>query len=136
MCAKYQNNTRKLTTNITSFKLPYQNVVKQVAPKDFPHESAAKKVQGRIVNGIPASPNQFPYQVSIRSVSGKTAAVCGGSILSESFILTACHCTKTYDEFKIGFGSPFLRSPLFEITAYTKIEHPGFNPTLLNNVSR
>lgn len=97
--------------------------------------SLVNKVQGKIVNGNNAVPNQFPYQVSLRSISGSTASICGGSILSANFILTAAHCTKSYSKFEIGFGSVWLNTPMYRMTSYSKTEHPDFNPVLLSNVS-
>jgi len=48
--------------------------------------------KSQIVGGQPAKPGQFPWQISIRnSNDGHT---CGGSILSERFVLTANHCPK------------------------------------------
>lgn len=45
--------------------------------------------QGRIVGGTAAREGQFPYQVSLRWGG---AHVCGGSIVSASYIVTAAHC--------------------------------------------
>lgn len=111
---------------------PYQSVVKQISPKDFPESS--RKVQARIVNGDQAVSNQFPYQVAIRSISDRTVSICGGSILSNEYILTAAHCTKGYKSFEIGFGSNVLQSPLFRVVSQSKIEHPGFDSRTLTHV--
>ncbi|XP_054728559.1 serine protease SP24D-like [Anastrepha obliqua] len=43
----------------------------------------------RIVGGRTAASGQFPYQVSVR-VGGKHT--CGGTIISEDFVVTAAHC--------------------------------------------
>lgn len=43
----------------------------------------------RILGGIEASAGQYPWSVSVR-VNG--AHACGGSIISNTFILTAGHC--------------------------------------------
>lgn len=48
----------------------------------------------RIVNGSDAATGSIPYQVLVRSVSDGLASVCGGSIISDRFILTAAHCYK------------------------------------------
>lgn len=108
----------------------YQNVVKQISPKNFP------KLQGRIVNGNEAESKQFPYQVSLRSVSSKGASICGGSIISSSFVLTAAHCTKGYSKFEVGVGSNNLNKPKYKIISIIKTEHPQFDPVTLANVRK
>lgn len=51
---------------------------------------------GRIVGGVPMSIEQVPYQVSLQMVEpdGETWHFCGGSIISEKYILTASHCVE------------------------------------------
>lgn len=47
----------------------------------------------RIVGGEEADVGQFPHQISMRlNFSGTFRHFCGGSIISERFILTAGHC--------------------------------------------
>jgi secreted trypsin-like serine protease len=46
--------------------------------------------QRMIVGGIEAQPNEFPWQVSIRTKSNQH--YCGGIIINEMWILTASHC--------------------------------------------
>uniref|UniRef100_A0A1I8NEJ2 Uncharacterized protein n=1 Tax=Musca domestica TaxID=7370 RepID=A0A1I8NEJ2_MUSDO len=55
-------------------------------------------LQPRILGGNRASEGQFPHQVLVRSTSG---TVCGGSIISEYYILTAAHC--------VTYGSPPIK---------------------------
>jgi len=50
----------------------------------------APKVQApKIVNGYPAVEGQFPHQAAI-IIDGSN--FCGGSLLSEIWVLTAAHC--------------------------------------------
>ncbi|XP_035913539.1 brachyurin-like [Anopheles stephensi] len=46
----------------------------------------------RIVNGQEATPGQFPYQIALLSEFVITSGLCGGSVLTNNFILTAAHC--------------------------------------------
>uniref|UniRef100_A0A8W7PWC6 Peptidase S1 domain-containing protein n=1 Tax=Anopheles coluzzii TaxID=1518534 RepID=A0A8W7PWC6_ANOCL len=46
----------------------------------------------RITNGQEATPGQFPYQIILLSDFPTGTALCGGSVLTRNFILTAAHC--------------------------------------------
>ena len=48
---------------------------------------------GRIVGGVDALDGQFPHQISLRQGGSH---ICGGSIISRKFVLTAAHCV-TYE---------------------------------------
>ncbi|XP_050332589.1 serine protease SP24D-like [Bactrocera neohumeralis] len=45
---------------------------------------------GRIVGGADADIGQFPHQVSLQREDG--SHTCGGSIISENYVITAAHC--------------------------------------------
>ncbi|XP_055531348.1 brachyurin-like [Wyeomyia smithii] len=46
----------------------------------------------RIINGMAASIGQFPFQVSLYVNMGSNLALCGGSVLTQNYVLTAAHC--------------------------------------------
>ncbi|XP_065075993.1 brachyurin-like [Ochlerotatus camptorhynchus] len=46
----------------------------------------------RITNGNEARPGQFPYQVALVINLDQGSALCGASIISNDYILTAAHC--------------------------------------------
>lgn len=87
----------------------------------------------RIANGSPASNNQFPHQVSILSPSGSGSTVCGGSLISRDWVLTACHCTINRQQFNIRLGSLNLNSGGTSQTSFSVVNHPQYNPSNLNN---
>jgi len=65
------------------------------------HEIADKK----IVSGVEASQGQFPYMVGITTGAG--LSFCGGSVLSEEWVLTSASCVYGRNLFKLRFGSAF-----------------------------
>jgi secreted trypsin-like serine protease len=51
-------------------------------------------INARIVNGENSIPNSWPMMVSLRNNRMLSKHVCGGTILSESYVLTAAHCVQ------------------------------------------
>jgi secreted trypsin-like serine protease len=49
-------------------------------------------VGGRIVGGSEAVDGEIPWQVSVQTKSG--FHMCGGSIVSADWIVTAAHCSE------------------------------------------
>lgn len=51
---------------------------------------------GLIVGGVNADPNQFPHMCAIGypDLNDELSFKCGGSLISELFVLTAAHCEK------------------------------------------
>lgn len=59
--------------------------------------SADVNFQGRIINGEQAVPYSWSMLVSIRH-DNISEHVCGGTILTESFVLTAAHCFESIED--------------------------------------
>uniref|UniRef100_A0A8W7PUL3 Peptidase S1 domain-containing protein n=2 Tax=Anopheles coluzzii TaxID=1518534 RepID=A0A8W7PUL3_ANOCL len=49
----------------------------------------------RIVNGQEARPGQFPYQVALLGQFNAGVGLCGASIITQRYVLTAAHCVYT-----------------------------------------
>lgn len=63
--------------------------------------SILNRLGSRIIGGRNAQPGEFPHQVSLQFAVPKIAPYthfCGGSILSENYILTAAHCVDFIEE--------------------------------------
>ncbi|XP_050075226.1 brachyurin-like [Anopheles maculipalpis] len=97
----------------------------------------------RIVNGQEATPGQFPYQIALLSNFAGGTGLCGGSVLTNNYILTAAHCVIT------GVSTPALGGtaiigahnrnevePTQQRIAFTTagiVAHPGYNPNNIRN---
>ncbi|PBC28310.1 Trypsin-7 [Apis cerana cerana] len=82
-------------------------------------------LQSRIIGGHNASINDYPYQVSIHYM-GKHH--CGGSIISENWLLTAAHCIYGLIpiKFKIRVGSTYNNNGI-EYNIRNIILHENYN---------
>lgn len=67
------------------------------------------------------------------SYSNPTILYCGGSIISENFILTSGDCVNTAKSIKIGMGSPLLAQPTKWLLSTTYFVHPQFNRSYYQN---
>jgi len=88
----------------------------------------------RIVGGFEAEENQWPWQVALFI---DNAWFCGGSIISENYIMTAAHCADGASYFDIMAGAHNVRASSephrVEITSYNGWTHPGWNHNTLAN---
>jgi secreted trypsin-like serine protease len=98
------------------------------APTSFPLQRI-----GRMIHGSKAIAQQFPWQVSIRAINGTSITICGGSLLTDRWVLTAGHCTYNFHSFQLGFGSVMLNLPNITLSTTHRVIHPKFNPKTLNN---
>ncbi|XP_053662398.1 brachyurin-like [Anopheles marshallii] len=94
--------------------------------------------QRRVVNGQEASPGQFPYQVALVGQYAAGVGLCGASILTPNYILTAAHCV--YDSFDasvpivggtaiLGAQNRMVEEPSQQRVSFTSggiVGHPGY----------
>ncbi|KAJ6642568.1 Serine protease 3 [Pseudolycoriella hygida] len=106
--------------------------LKEIEISTFQDSVRASTVLGRIVNGQPATENQIPHQCAILSPVGNGFSVCGGSIISAGWVLTAAHCTVGYSQHNLRFGSIALTSGGQVQTAFGAISHPQYNSVNMN----
>lgn len=55
-------------------------------------------LDSRIIDGSPAAVGQFPWQVAVFFVVGGGTFFCGGSVISNQWVLTAAHCAQGYKD--------------------------------------
>lgn len=69
--------------------------------------AVAQSTSQRIVGGVLAEINSVPYQVALQPRKAKVTIplICGGSIISETAILTAAHCLKDSVKAYVAIGA-------------------------------
>lgn len=101
------------------------------------HDKTAAASQGedtRIVGGGLAAAGEAPYQVSMR-IKKHNFHFCGGSIINETWILTAAHCTTSFeaDEIEVVTGTLSLTEGGDRYDVARIISHELYNPAIIRN---
>jgi tryptase len=92
--------------------------------------------RGRIVGGVAADPNEWPWQVRLFNPEDDDEGYCGGSLIARQWVLTAAHCTYQdgafLDEIVIGYGSNEL-GKLSRIASGKVIPHAEYDAATFAN---
>ncbi|XP_031351316.1 chymotrypsin-1-like [Photinus pyralis] len=93
---------------------------------------ASIKNDWRIVGGQAAAEGAYPYQVSIRVGDQHN---CGGSIIDDTYILTAAHCLVGFEfvPMSVTVGSNTLNKGGDSYEISKRRPHPGFDPMTIKN---
>lgn len=93
-------------------------------------------IQSRIYNGESAKKGQFPYIVFLDiTLNDGNRTSCGGSIIDNSWILTAAHCTHNAVSIEILYGSTKYEVGQFshEVDADHFIQHEDYDDDSLEH---
>ncbi|KFB40340.1 AGAP002432-PA-like protein [Anopheles sinensis] len=103
------------------------------------HPSVAANPNRRIVNGQEATPGQFPYQVALLGQFNQGVGLCGGSIITNNYVLTAAHCVHSGTNSNnpivsgvaiVGAHNRMIEEPSQQRITFTSagiVGHPGYD---------
>ncbi|XP_076597150.1 chymotrypsin-like elastase family member 2A isoform X2 [Chaetodon auriga] len=64
-----------------------------------------RPVLTRVVGGENARPNSWPWQISLQyNNQGEWRHTCGGTLISNQWVLTAAHCISSSREYRVALG--------------------------------
>lgn len=89
----------------------------------------------RIINGHIDTQNQFPWQAHIQASYANSPTInnCGGSIISNTYVLTAADCVLNAKTLKINLGSTYLTAPAKTLYSSTFFIHTNYHPNYFQN---
>jgi secreted trypsin-like serine protease len=92
---------------------------------------------GRITGGQIADRHQFPYQVGMltKAANGNTY-LCGGSLITLNYVLTAAHCLEGIESAQIFLGAHELQKDAYWKSTLSKsnfIIHENYNSNYVYN---
>ncbi|XP_034049373.1 polyserase-2-like [Thalassophryne amazonica] len=102
-------------------------------------ECGVAPLSSRIVGGVNTSTGSWPWQVSLQIISGNQSFhVCGGTLISSQWVLTAAHCRVTSNTSwwvvvmgQVNLATPSDHTQIHLISKF--IIHPSFNPSRYGN---
>lgn len=100
-----------------------------------------------VINGEPSEVGRWPWQVAISFLEADTWQIgCGGSLLSESWVVTAAHCltytkplqVKEKEILKIYLGKYFANDSMDDSEVQTRsvasiVVHPNYHPKSIDS---
>ncbi|XP_061582778.1 elastase-1-like [Cololabis saira] len=91
----------------------------------------------RVVGGEVASPNSWPWQISLQYRSGSSYYhTCGGSLVKTGWVMTAAHCVDSNRSWRVVLGEHdiYVESGREQIIGVSRVYiHPNWDASRLSN---
>jgi secreted trypsin-like serine protease len=100
---------------------------------EFIKQESEETRGGRVVYGYSAQTNQFPYYGYTVLYRSASTALCGSSLISTSWVLTAAHCMRDVRSGQVYFGSIDNQVVRVSQSISRYISHANYNPNDLSN---
>ena len=89
--------------------------------------------EGRAIGGVGVTLGQVPFMASLRSLGN--VHFCGGSIITNRWVLTTATCTngRLINSINVVVGTVTLNAGGVTYRSGNITQHPGFDPITLEN---
>ncbi|KAM7356935.1 brachyurin [Cochliomyia hominivorax] len=114
-------------------------VVLNLEKETMPNEMITKEAMNRIFGGNEANEYGFTYQVGFLLQRPRGLYWCGGSLISNSFVLTAAHCVDMASRALVFLGAHDIKNPnepgQIRMMVFNRdfIIYPSWNPRRLKD---
>ncbi|XP_026204380.1 elastase-1-like [Anabas testudineus] len=92
---------------------------------------------GRVVGGETATPNSWPWQISLQYKSGSSYYhTCGGSLIERGWVMTAAHCVDSVRTWRVILGEHDLNvdSGREQVIGVSQVYiHPNWDSSRVSN---